>query len=42
MMAVALTFNHWVSDGDPADKFLARMAELIRNSLSYCSNIGAE
>jgi pyruvate dehydrogenase E2 component (dihydrolipoamide acetyltransferase) len=31
MMSVALTFDHRVLDGVPADKFLARMVELIRN-----------
>jgi pyruvate dehydrogenase E2 component (dihydrolipoamide acetyltransferase) len=31
MMPVALTFDHRVLDGVPADKFLARMVELIRN-----------
>jgi pyruvate dehydrogenase E2 component (dihydrolipoamide acetyltransferase) len=31
MMSIALTFDHRVLDGVPADKFLARMVELIRN-----------
>ena len=34
MMPVALTFDHRVLDGAPADKFMGRMVELIRNPIS--------